>query len=245
MPPATSTGTCGSARRRSGRSTTVYVPGPKWYRWWDFGNGTMRDLGSHWNDLPFWALKLQAPLTVEASGPPPHPEIAPASMQATYEYAARGDMPPVKLTWYQGDEQAGDLAPRGRSRSGTTACCSSATRGCCCPTTASTCCCRRRSSPTSSGRSRRIPKSLGPLRRVDPRLQDRRADDVQLRVRRLADRGEPPGQRRLPRRQEARVGRGEAEGRRTAPRPTRSSAASTARAGSSGDPSQLSVVSCQ
>ncbi len=28
----------------------VYFPGPKWYRWWDFGNGTMSDLGSHWND---------------------------------------------------------------------------------------------------------------------------------------------------------------------------------------------------
>ena len=52
---------------------SVYVPGPKWYRWWDFGNGTMSDLGSHWNDLPFWALQLKAPLTVEASGPPPHP----------------------------------------------------------------------------------------------------------------------------------------------------------------------------
>src|SRR5690606_2838634 len=26
----------------------VYFPGPKWYRWWDFGNGTMSDLGSHW-----------------------------------------------------------------------------------------------------------------------------------------------------------------------------------------------------
>ena len=37
----------------------VYFPGPKWYRWWDYGNGTMSDLGSHWNDLPFWALKLQ------------------------------------------------------------------------------------------------------------------------------------------------------------------------------------------
>ena len=34
----------------------VYFPGPKWYRWWDFGSGTMSDLGSHWNDLPFWAL---------------------------------------------------------------------------------------------------------------------------------------------------------------------------------------------
>ncbi len=80
----------------------VYVPGPRWYRWWDFGSGTMSDLGSHWNDLPFWALKLQAPRTIEASGPPPHPELAPASMQATYEYPARGEMPAVKMTWYQG-----------------------------------------------------------------------------------------------------------------------------------------------
>jgi len=84
---------------------SVYFPGPKWYRWWDFGNGTMSDLGSHWNDLPFWALKLEAPLTVEANGPPPHPEIAPASMSATYEYGARGDLPPVKLTWYQGENK--------------------------------------------------------------------------------------------------------------------------------------------
>ncbi len=81
---------------------SVYFPGPKWYRWWDFGNGTMSDLGSHWNDLPFWALKLDAPLTVEASGPPPHAEIAPASMSATYQYGPRGEMPAVKLTWYQG-----------------------------------------------------------------------------------------------------------------------------------------------
>jgi predicted dehydrogenase len=80
----------------------VYLPGPKWYRWWDFGNGTMSDLGSHWIDLPFWALNLDAPLTVEASGPPPHPEIAPASMSARYTYGARGDRPPLTLTWYQG-----------------------------------------------------------------------------------------------------------------------------------------------
>jgi len=81
---------------------SVYVPGPKWYRWWDFGSGTMSDLGSHWIDLPFWALKLKAPKTIAASGPKPHPEIAPASMQVTYEYAARGEMPAVTLSWYQG-----------------------------------------------------------------------------------------------------------------------------------------------
>jgi hypothetical protein len=83
----------------------VYFPGPKWYRWWDFGNGTMSDLGSHWMDLPFWALNLKVPLTIEASGPPPHPEIAPASMQVKYEYGARGDMPPVAVTWYQGNNK--------------------------------------------------------------------------------------------------------------------------------------------
>ena len=80
----------------------VYYPGPKWYRWWDFGNGTMSDLGSHWVDLPFWALQLDHPLTIHASGPSPHPEIAPASMQVSYEYGSRGALPPVQLTWYQG-----------------------------------------------------------------------------------------------------------------------------------------------
>lgn len=80
----------------------VYFPGPKWYRWWDWGSGTMSDLGSHWNDLPFWALDLDAPLAVEAKGPPPHAELAPASMSATYEYGPRGERPGLKLTWHQG-----------------------------------------------------------------------------------------------------------------------------------------------
>lgn len=80
----------------------VYFPGPKWYRWWDFGNGTMSDLGSHWIDLPFWALKLRAPETIEAFGPPVNPEIAPASMHVDYHYAARDEMPAVRVSWYQG-----------------------------------------------------------------------------------------------------------------------------------------------
>lgn len=86
---------------------SVYFPGPRWYRWWDFGNGTMSDLGSHFNDLPWWALKLDAPLTIEPlSGPPPHHDIAPASMSVKYTYGARGEgYPAVTHTWYQGTEK--------------------------------------------------------------------------------------------------------------------------------------------
>lgn len=77
----------------------VYFPGPKWYRWWDFGSGTMSDLGSHWIDLPFWALELKAPSTIEADGPPVHAELAPASMQVKYEYV---EPRKLSLHWYQG-----------------------------------------------------------------------------------------------------------------------------------------------
>jgi hypothetical protein len=92
-----------------GRSTTVYFPGPKWYRWWDFGNGTMSDLGSHWIDLPFWALNLKAPAhRSRPSARPPHPEIAPASMQVKYEYGrAAATWPEAHLV--PGIEQARDL----------------------------------------------------------------------------------------------------------------------------------------
>jgi len=90
-----------------------YISGqPRWYKYWDFGGGTLTDLGSHWNDLPFWALKLRHPLTIEAHGPPVNPETAPASCHVTYEYGARGDQPPLTLTWYQGEDKPAPLVEK-------------------------------------------------------------------------------------------------------------------------------------
>ena len=130
-------------------------------------------------------------------------------MHVAYEYGPRGDMPPVRLTWYQGEEKPepwrsgaipkwdsgvlfvgakGMLAVRLRQA----------------PAPA------RGGLPRLQAARAVHPQVDRPPRRVDPRLQDRRADDLQLRVRRLADRGQPPGQRRLPRRQEARMGRRDA-----------------------------------
>ena len=67
--PSTSTGTSGWAPPRSGPTTTQYLPGNlTWNRWWDFGNGTLGDMGSHVIDLAFWALKLRHPTTRRGQG---------------------------------------------------------------------------------------------------------------------------------------------------------------------------------
>lgn len=79
----------------------AYCPG-SWRSWWDFGNGTLGDFGCHLMDLPFWALGLRAPLSVEAHGSPVHPETAPGSLMGRWEFPARGAAPPVSITWCHG-----------------------------------------------------------------------------------------------------------------------------------------------
>jgi predicted dehydrogenase len=78
-----------------------YLP-RQWHFWWDFGGGVLGNVGCHFMDLPFWALELRHPTTVEAEGSPRHPETTPPKMVIRYEFPARGEMPPVRLTWYQG-----------------------------------------------------------------------------------------------------------------------------------------------
>ncbi len=73
-----------------------------WRRWWDFGGGTLGDMACHYMDLPWWALELSAPTSVEATGPPVHPETTPPDLTVRYEHPAAGDRPALSLTWYDG-----------------------------------------------------------------------------------------------------------------------------------------------
>lgn len=79
----------------------IYANG---HSWWDFGGGEFGNMGCHYLDLPYWALELDRPLTIEAEGPPPHPESTPARLHVRYQFAARGQMPPVTLTWTHGSQ---------------------------------------------------------------------------------------------------------------------------------------------
>jgi predicted dehydrogenase len=103
-----------------------------WRGWQDFGSGTLGDMGCHILDAPFWALRLGAPLSVEAnvSYNPGQQfwgswadgsdrwrewnsalqegltmaqnESYPDAAIVRYKFPARHGMPPVNLTWYDG-----------------------------------------------------------------------------------------------------------------------------------------------
>lgn len=87
----------------------------KWRGWWDFGNGALGDIGCHTMDAAFFALDLGAPASVQAETSRFTNETYPNWSIVTYEFPARGAMPPVKMVWYDGGkvpERPKDLEPR-------------------------------------------------------------------------------------------------------------------------------------
>ncbi len=89
----------------------IYLPA-KWRAWWDFGTGSLGDLGCHILDPVFWSLKLKYPVAVEGcistywegfwKKTEPKNETYPRSTIARYNFPAREGMPEVKLTWWDG-----------------------------------------------------------------------------------------------------------------------------------------------
>lgn len=90
-----------------------YVPG-RWRWWWDFANGLLGDMGCHYMDLPFWALGLRYPTTIEAESPTAaEPETTPRLLKVHYGFPSRDDLPPVDLTWYHGPVPPDVLGEKG------------------------------------------------------------------------------------------------------------------------------------
>jgi predicted dehydrogenase len=74
-----------------------------WHNFWDFGNGSLGNMACHVMDGAVWALKLKWPTAIEAEliggG---SKEYYPVTDRLRYDFPARGNMPPVKLYWYDG-----------------------------------------------------------------------------------------------------------------------------------------------
>lgn len=112
----------GPARYRPYNSRWVHG----WHGWRDFGTGQLGNWASHTMNLPFKALKLdslwkadlpagsQQPtdkrVHVEAEVSGIHKDTFPKWEIIRYDFPARGDMPPVRINWYNGPGRA--PAPR-------------------------------------------------------------------------------------------------------------------------------------
>src|SRR5437867_13368876 len=66
----------------------AYLPF-KWRGWWDFGTGALGDIGCHAMDSVFRALKLTAPVSVQAASTRVNDETYPLGSMVTYQFRAR------------------------------------------------------------------------------------------------------------------------------------------------------------
>lgn len=83
----------------------------KWRPWWDFGGGTVGDMACHTLHVFFRELQLGAPRSIYGCGstrregfstPVPTPECQSHANLVTWEFPARGTLPPLQVHWYDG-----------------------------------------------------------------------------------------------------------------------------------------------
>ena len=88
-----------------------------WHGWYDFGNGSIGNMGCHVLDGVYWALKIEHPTSIEIEqmrgG---SDERYPTGSRVRWDVPARGDLPPVKVFWYEGLRAGATGTSTGRLR---------------------------------------------------------------------------------------------------------------------------------
>ncbi len=79
-----------------------------WRGWWDFGTGALGDMACHTMNLPYMALDLRNPTSVQATTGGHNKDSYPHWSVITYEFPATASRPGLKMFWYDG----GKLPPK-------------------------------------------------------------------------------------------------------------------------------------
>ena len=77
-------------------------------------------MGCHTTNMAFMALKLGYPTRIAAHSDDINPETYPNWARIEFDFPARGDMPPVKLTWYEGHQNSRRVLPPAKLYEGQT-----------------------------------------------------------------------------------------------------------------------------
>jgi len=84
---------------------SLYTGGlSNWCRWFDFGDGTIADMGIHSFNLAVRALELESPARVEAKIPEPVLDTYVSKGRFRFDFAPKGKRAAVSLFWYDGTD---------------------------------------------------------------------------------------------------------------------------------------------
>jgi hypothetical protein len=78
-----------------------------WRGWWDFGTGALGDMACHNCNLPFMALDMREPMSIEAMTTGHNADSFPNRSTIRFEIPKRNGRPAFPFTWYDG----GNLPP--------------------------------------------------------------------------------------------------------------------------------------
>ena len=81
----------------------------KWRGFWDFGTGALGDMACHTLNMPFMALELYDPTSVQAETDGHDGQTYPGYSIIDFEFPKNDNRPAVKLIWYDGKK----LPPEG------------------------------------------------------------------------------------------------------------------------------------
>lgn len=76
-----------------------------WRGWWDFGTGALGDMACHTMNMPFMALDLRDPISVQAETSGHNKESYPKWSVIEYQFASNEHRGPVTLTWHDGGKK--------------------------------------------------------------------------------------------------------------------------------------------
>lgn len=76
-----------------------------WRGWWDFGTGALGDMACHTMNMPFMALNLRDPVSVEAEHSGHNKDSYPKWSIIKYSFPANDKRPAVTMTWYDGGKR--------------------------------------------------------------------------------------------------------------------------------------------
>ena len=85
----------------------------KWRGWWDFGTGALGDMACHTLNMPFMALNLRDPISVQAETSGHNQETYPAWSVIDFQFPERDGRAAVKFVWYDGGKRPDESLLKG------------------------------------------------------------------------------------------------------------------------------------